>query len=94
MTALAEARFDVYVRDVAGQRPFVARALQGDTMIGDLVRSLVPRMKLPLADAEGRPHAYHAYLGREARHVHTSETVGEALLPDDELVLLPDIQAG
>jgi hypothetical protein len=33
-------------------------------------------------------------LEREGRHLRGAETVGDALLEDDEIVLTPDIDAG
>ena len=85
---------DIHVRDVSGQRPYIARGLRANLDVGDLICSLAARMNLPQTDATGVRHAYHAYLGREGRHLHPTETVGDALLPDDEIVLQPDIQAG
>ena len=93
MTAYAET-LDIFIRDVAGQRPYKARGLRPELSVGDLIRSLSEKMNLPKKDATGQPHAYHAYLGREGRHLHATETVGDALQPDDEIVLQPDIQAG
>ena len=93
MSAYAET-LDIHVRDVANQRPSVARGLRAELSIGDLVRRLSTRMNLPQKDAAGHPNVYHAYLEREARHLHAAETVGEVLQPDDQLVLTPDIQAG
>ena len=93
MSALAET-LEINVRDVAGQRPYVARGLHRDLAIGDLVETLAERMNLPKTDSAGVPHSYHAYLSREARHLYAAETVGDALQPRDEIVLQPDIQAG
>jgi len=85
---------DIHVRDVASQRPYRARGLRAELSVGDLVRGLSEKMNLPKTDATGQVHAYHAYLGREGRHLHASERVGDALRPEDEIVLQPDIQAG
>ena len=85
---------DIHVRDVAGQRPFRARGLRPELTVGELIRSLSAKMNLPTTDATGQSHAYHAYLGREGRHLHATETVGDALRADDELIIQPDIMAG
>jgi hypothetical protein len=50
-------------------------------------------MELP-RNAAGRPVTYHARLDREGRHLHATETVGEALQPNDRIVLQPNIDAG
>ena len=65
-----------------------------DATIGEFVEGLVPRMNLPRLDSSGRSLRYHALLDREGRHLHATETVGEALLPNDRLVLQPDMNAG
>ena len=93
MTAYAET-LEIHVRDVAGQRPYVARGLRADLSVGDLVRSLSEKMNLPKTDSAGLPHSYHAYLGREARHLYATEKVGDALRTEDSITLQPDIQAG
>ncbi len=85
---------DIAVRDAMSQRPHIARGLRPDLSVGDFIRSLTTKMNLPKTDSSGQPNAYHAYLHREGRHLHATETVGDALLPDDEIVLQPDIQAG
>ena len=85
---------DIAVRDAMSQRPHVARGLRPDLVVGDLIRSLTEKMHLPKTDSSGQPNAYHAYLHREGRHLHATETVGDALQADDEIVLQPDIQAG
>ena len=85
---------DIHVRDVAGQRPYRARGLRGALTVGELIQGLSKKMNLPATDSTGQPNAYHVYLGREARHLHATERVGDALRTDDEIVLQPDIQAG
>ncbi|MDH3716241.1 MAG: hypothetical protein OET44_20620 [Gammaproteobacteria bacterium] len=93
MSAYAET-LDIHVRDVANQRPSKARGLRAELSIGDLVQRLRAKMNLPEVDATGQPHVYHAYLQREARHLHATETVGDVLQTDDEIILQPDVQAG
>ena len=51
-------------------------------------------MNLPPNDVEGHPLNYHARLEREGRHLRASETVGEVLEEQDEIVLQPHIVAG
>ena len=80
-------------RDVSGQMVANVSAAS-DATVGELVHGLLSQMHLPQNDSEGRPLTYHARLEREGRHLHTSETVGEALQHDDKIVLQPNIQAG
>jgi len=82
------------VRDVSRQRMVNASDVPREATVGELVHGLVSRMGLPKEDVEGRELTYHARLEREGRHLHASETVGDVLQEDDQLVLQPKIQAG
>jgi len=68
--------------------------VSSDSTVRELVQGLLARMRLVDKDVEGRPIEYRARLEREGRHLHDSELVGDALLPDDEIVLQPKINAG
>lgn len=81
-------------RDVSRQRLVTANGIPRDATVGELVQGLVSRMGLPNEDVEGRQLSYQARLDREGRHLHSSETVGDVLQENDELVLHPRIQAG
>ncbi len=82
------------VTDVTGQRFLPVEDAPVDASIGEFVDTrLVPEMNLPRLDSGGRSLRYHALLDREGRHLHASERVGD-LLPNDRLVLQPDIDAG
>jgi hypothetical protein len=87
-------KLNVTARDATGQRKFSVRDLLGDTTVQELVQGLVPRMGLPAEDSSGAPQAFHAFLERDGRHLLASETVGEVLRDQDEIVLHPDVQAG
>jgi len=80
-------------RDVSGQKRAAVDA-PPDATVGELARSLLTRMHLPNTDVEGRPLSYHVRLDREGRHLHPSETAGDVLQENDEIVLQPKIQAG
>jgi hypothetical protein len=81
--------------DTTGQRLLEVADAAVDVAVGSLLEdTLVPRMQLPRFDSTGRRLTYHALLDRESRHLHASEIVGEACLPNDRLVLQPDIDAG
>jgi hypothetical protein len=84
----------LHVSDVSGQRRSQARGVPYDSTVGELIDSLLPRMKLSPRDGTGQPVSYHALLEREGRHLNRSEVVGETLRHDDSLVLQPEITAG
>jgi hypothetical protein len=89
-------KLDIQASDVTGQTVVNVAIDAGDRemSVGELLDSLVPRMKLPRLGNGGRPLTYHARLEREGRHLHATETVGQALLPQDRLMIQPTIEAG
>jgi hypothetical protein len=82
------------VLDVSGQKQADIFDAHPDSTVGELIQEMLPQMNLPETDVAGRPLVYHARLEREGRHLHASERIGDALLPDDSVVLLPNIDAG
>lgn len=82
------------VSDVTGQRMVRAPAVPKQSTVGELIQSLVAKMGLSRNDHEGRPLSYYARLQREGRHLNNTESVGEAVIDDDELLLTPNIDAG
>ena len=94
MSAVLATKIKLTARDATGQRKFSVSDLERDTTIQELIRRLVPRMGLPAEDSTGTPQAFHAFLERDGRHLRSSETVGDALRNEDEIVLHPDVQAG
>jgi len=94
MIATTEKRLSLRAWDVSRQKLVNVDDVPADATVGELVRGLVSRMGLPPSDVEGHPLNYHARLEREGRHLHASETVGDALQEDDQVVLQPNIQAG
>jgi hypothetical protein len=93
MTAVAM-KLNLTARDATGQRKFAVRDVRSDTTVQELLNGLVPKMGLPAEDSTGTPQAFHAFLERDGRHLRSSETLGEALRNEDEIVLHPDVQAG
>ena len=79
---------------VSRQRRVTLTGVDRQLSVDELVRGLVPRMRLPRLDARGRPLSYHVRLDREGRHLHASERVGDALQDEDELTVQPYISAG
>jgi len=82
------------VSDVTGQKVASVGNVPADCTVGEMIQGLLAEMQLPRNDGAGRPLVYHARLDREGRHLHGSETVGEALKPGDKVVLTPNIEAG
>ena len=85
---------NLFASDASGQRKFSVSNFPRTARIGDLVKSLIPQMGLSSKDTGGRPLAYQAFSRREHSHLRGSDTVGKVLLDGDEILLMPDIQAG
>ncbi len=85
---------DLEASDISGQKRAALREVQTDATVGELVQGLLARMNLPRNDVSGRPLTWHARLDREGRHLLATERVGEALKPNDRIVLQPNIDAG
>ena len=90
----AATTLDLFARDLTGQKRFRLSKVPVQSSVGEIVRSAVARMGLGLQDRDGRDLDYRARNDREGRQIHNSELVGDALQPDDELVLFPRINAG
>lgn len=87
-------KLDILATDVTQQNVVNVKSLDREITVGELLESLVPRMRLPRLGNGGRPLTYHARLEREGRHLHASELVGDALQPQDRIMLQPTIEAG
>ena len=94
MATAAATDLSIRVQDVTGQKVTSVSDLSPDSTVGELISGVLARMRLPDTDSEGHPLSYQARLEREGRHLHPSEIVGDAMLTDDEVVLLPRIDAG
>jgi hypothetical protein len=80
--------------DVSGQKLVDVQHVPTNSTVGEVVQGLLAQMNLPKNDVSGRPLTYHARLDREGRHLHASEIVGDALEPNDRMVLQPNVDAG
>lgn len=94
MATIAQSGLSLQARDVSGQKTVNVNGVPPDASVGELVHGLVSKMNLPPNDVEGYPLNYHARLEREGRHLRASETVGDVLEEQDEIVLQPHIVAG
>jgi hypothetical protein len=93
MSTVAET-IELTVTDVSEQKTKIVRDVPTHASVRELVRGLLPSLRLPENDVGGRPVTYHARLEREGRHLHDTELVGEALESGDRVVLQPDVNAG
>jgi len=82
------------VSDVSGQKIFRVPKAPPEATVGELVRSLLSPMNLPATDTSGQPLAYQARLEREGRHLNAAETLRDALVTGDQIMLQPNIDAG
>ncbi len=80
----------LHLQDATGQREFVARGVPTDASWGETLRSVVANMNLPA----NTPAEWQGKLEREGRHLHSAETVGDALEDGDRIVLQPRAEAG
>lgn len=80
------------VTDVSRQRRFTA-SVDTDAPLSVALAEIVAQMDLP-PNEQSSQAAWTARLDREARQLHGSEIVGEALVEDDTIVLQPEVNAG
>jgi len=80
--------------DATGQQRVHLRNVAVKATIGELARSLISRLGLMPADADGKPLTWRVRLDREGRSLHGSELIGEALKPKDRISLYPFVAAG
>ncbi len=86
--------FSISATDVTRQKTVKVSGVAPDITIGELMRGLVPKMKLAEQDADGSALTYQVRSEREGRQLHSSERAGEALKPNDRIVLQPNVMAG
>ena len=84
---------NITATDLTGQKRVRARVPIDFTM-QDFIQDLLPRLQLPSQDSGGRALTYHARVNRLGRHALSSEVVGEVLVPNDEISLHPNVDAG
>lgn len=87
-----ERTINLNVTDVSRQRRFTAQ-VDVDAPVSAALADVVAMMDLPANDASQQA-TWTARLDREARQLHGSEIVGDALVEDDTIVLQPEINAG
>ena len=93
-TAVETVGLGFQVSDVSGQKKVSVRGVSRESTVGEMIKGLLERMRLPRNDSSGRPLSYRARLQREGRHLTDSESVGRALREGDEVVLQPNVDAG
>ena len=84
----------VMVADVSGQKTMRVPRLPRDSSVGELLGEVIPQMRLPAKDGQGRLISYRARLDRTGQFLHNSEITGEVLEAQDKLTIQPSIEAG
>jgi hypothetical protein len=80
--------------DTTGQRMANLKSVPPDYSVGELIDVLIKRMELPRNDSGGSPVSYQARHEREGRNLLSSEMIGEVLENEDEITLVPNVDAG
>ena len=90
----ATSGIDLVAVDASDQRSLSIKSFSATAKVGDLIKTLIPKMGLSQTDSAGRPLNYQAFSKREGVHLFAHDTVGETLQSGDQISILPDIQAG
>lgn len=94
MKMSSDSGLDLMVCDVSEQKSARVVDVPRDATVGEVIARSLDRLRLAQHDTTGRSLTWQARLDREARRLHATERVGEALLPGDRLTLEPNIDAG
>jgi len=84
----------IEVTDPTRQRVSRVSDLPPDSSVGEMVSRMLPLLRLPDSDSDGRPFVYQARLDREGRSLNSGERIGDVLKNADRVTLLPRINAG
>ena len=88
-------RISFYASDVSGQKTATVKNVPLEATVEDLLTGpLLNDMNLPKNDSEGRPLTYHPLNVNAGRHLRLTESVREAIKPNDRIVFQPDVDAG
>ena len=85
------ATIDIFARGANGSAQVKATGVPTNQTIAEFTRRVLGKMRLMDRDSAGRPLAYRARLAREGRLLNASERVGDALEPDDVVVIAPRV---
>jgi len=80
--------------DVSGQKKAIIDDVPLDATIGELIQSVIPKMDLPRNDIEGRTLTYHPLNETAGRHLQALEKIGDSIQYQDNVVFLPNVDAG
>jgi hypothetical protein len=88
-------RITFHASDVSGQKTAMVRDVPLEATVQDLLTgSLLSDMNLPKNDSEGRPLTYHPLNENAGRHLRLTESVRDAIKPNDRIIFQPDVDAG
>ena len=82
----------ITVEDFSGQIRRRASNIPRDARVGEVVSSILERMRLPVNDSQGRPLSYG--MRTSGVSLGESEMVGDVLEETDVVTLTPNITAG
>jgi hypothetical protein len=85
---------ELEVCDQTEQKVARVRSVDPEVTIDELIAGARQNLELPSQTSAGETLSYHARLEREGRHLLGSEKVGQALRPNDRLVLHHNVDAG
>ena len=85
---------DFELADVTQQRRFQAKNIRRDMSVGEVVRSMLPRLGLAARDGAGKPVTYRVRRDRDGRNLFSSERIGDALSPGEAVTVTRYVQAG
>ena len=92
--ATSTSNISFQIKDNTGQRRYAVRNFRSEATVGELIRGMVDKMGLRSAGDDAPDDVFHAFSGREGRHLRSAEIVGDVIEEGDEITLRPDVQAG
>ena len=93
VTTTREGLLTITAQDITGQRVNRFEEVSPDGRISEFAEDILDIMDEP-REIDGRPMSYMLRLDREGRLLGGSERIGDALMTDDKVVVMPNVTAG
>ncbi|MHC5109536.1 MAG: hypothetical protein ACYTHJ_06620 [Planctomycetota bacterium] len=93
MVATRNGSVCVELKDLSGQRR-LRMDVPGSASVGEMVEAAREELNLADVDGAGRRVVYRAHAESRQVHLRASDLVGEAVQPDEQIVLQRDVHAG